>query len=389
MVMIILSANISIPFLLRNRSFPSFALFCVSLSCSYHSDIILCTARAMSSSSSSSSSSHEEDEGDLVLEGVLMRNPDASDSSSDDDSESDDSDDDLEDEDVDSKPPAKKQKHSKKEVIDNDKKGEKPNKHTKKKKNNRGGPEIVPMEFTFCDMNEKFFHGMKALLVSSSPIYLPISSTLTDLMISNVVIGTVISTTYEYKKGVQRDPDYENVVYGFASILNVSSTTNKNQECIQNIKKICLSKCPSSHKSELEIVLSGKTKRPAGILLQCRMINLPLEIVDVLHQQLILDMDHAVDNVISQGGTEEQRKSLDYGAFIRIAPTYRESGTTNHYKYFDDELFATHAEFTYEIELPKTYGMEETPYCTVIVMTKTGHRAAIKNLKKMVSGGGI
>jgi len=56
MVMIILSANISIPFLLRNRSFPSFALFCVSLSCSYHSDIILCTARAMSSSSSSSSS---------------------------------------------------------------------------------------------------------------------------------------------------------------------------------------------------------------------------------------------------------------------------------------------------------------------------------------------
>jgi len=250
--------------------------------------------------SSSSSSSDEEDEGDLVLEGVLMRNPDASDSSSsDDDSDSDDSDDDSEEEEVvDSKPPTKKTKYSKKE--DNDNKGGKRNKQTKKKKeNNRGGPEIVPMEFTFCDMDEKFFHGMKALLVSSSPIYLPISSTLTDLMISNVAIGTVISTTYEYKKGVQRDPDYENVVYGFASILNVSSTTNKNQECIQNIKKICLSKCPSSHKSELEIVLSGKTKRPAGILIQCRMINLPLEIVDVLHQQLILDMDHAVNNVIS------------------------------------------------------------------------------------------
>jgi hypothetical protein len=129
-------------------------------------------------------------------------------------------------------------------------------------------------------------------------------------------------------------------------------------------------------------VLSGKTKRPAGFYFQSRMVNLPLEIVEVLHQQLVKDMDWAVDN--ARGGVE-QRKSLDFGAFVRIAPSYREN-KTSYYKYFDDELLANHAEFTYEFELPKTFGMEETPYCTVIVMTKTGHRAAIKTLKQMING---
>ena len=114
------------------------------------------------------------------------------------------------------------------------------------------------------------------------------------------------------------------------------------------------------------------------------MVNLPLEIVEVLHEQLIKDMDWAVDNA---GGGVEQRKSLDFGAFVRIAPSYREKKTL-YYKYFDDELLANHAEFTYEIELPKTFGMEETPYCSVIVMTKTGHRSAIKTLKQMVNTSG-
>ena len=402
-----------------------------------------------------SSSSDEEDEGDLVLEGVLVRNPDASDSSSsDDDSDSSDDDDAVtieikKDYGCDSKheiventnPLAKKQKiqqdvnprtenNIKQDTKNGDKNGrtsktktnavkqssnqkvKKPNKKNKKKtKNNRGseGPEIIPIEFTFCEMDEKFFWGVKALLVSSSPVYLPMSTNLTETMIANVAkIGTVVSTMYEYEEGAERDPEYDNMVYGFASVLSVSSikataennnkssnsssSSNNRKECVEQLKKICLDKCPESHKSEVEHVLSGKTKRPAGFLIHCRMVNVPLEIVDILHQQLVLDMDYAVDNVLAQGGTEEQRKSLDYGAFVRIAPTYREKSTNGkdnpfYFKYFDDEIFANHSEFTYEIELPKTYGMEETPYCTVMVMTKTGYRAALKNLKEMVNGG--
>jgi len=309
---------------------------------------------ADASDSDESSSSDDDDE--LILEGVLVRNPDASDSSSDSEEEED------------MKPPAKKQKQSK------DKKNSKSSK--------RGGPEIVPMDFIFCDMDEKFFHGIKNLLASSSPAYVATASPLSDLMIKNVSVGTVISTEYEYPPGQERDMDYEGVVYGFASILNV--TTYKENDAIKALKKMCLSKCPENRKKELEIVLSGKTKRPAGFYFQSRMVNLPLEIVEVLHKQLIKDMDWAVDNA---GGGVEQRKSLDFGAFVRIAPSYREKNTP-YYKYFDDELLANHAEFTYEFELPKTFGMDETPYCTVIVMTKTGHRAAVKTLIQLVNGSG-
>lgn len=318
------------------------------------------------SDSDESSVSSDDDDDDLVLEGVLMRNPDASDSDSSSDSE----------EEEDMKPPAKKQKQSNIKVQQ--KKQE--SKKKKKKKSKQSSPEIVPMDFTFCDMDEKFFHGIKNLLSSSSVAYQAGASPLSDLMIKNVSVGTVISTEYEYKPGQKRDMDYEGCVYGFASVLNV--TTYKDEACIKALKKMCLSKCPKDRKKELEIVLSGQTKRPAGFYFQSRMVNLPLEIVEILHQQLVEDMDWAVDNA---GGGVEQRKSLDFGAFVRIAPSYRERNSS-YYKYFDDELLANHAEFTYEFELPKTFGMEETPYCTVIVMTKTGHRAAIKMLKQMVSG---
>jgi protein BCP1 len=308
----------------------------------------------------SSESSNEEDE-DLILEGVIMRNPEVSDS--------DDTSSEEEEDDDDSKPPpSKKQKAVSSSNTDpSDPNKEKKKRQSKKKKKPRDGPEVVQVDFTFCDMDEKYFHGLKTLLTSSSPMYAAQSSDLADLMIRNVSVGTVIST----------EGDVDGTIFGFASVLNV--TTYQEETCIQELKKLCLDKCPPAHKSELQTVLSGKTKRPAGFYLQGRMVNLPLEIVEVLHQQLVLDMDWAIEK--AEG---VDRKSLDFGAFVRIAPAYQTSGVT-YYKYFDDEVFSTHAEFTFEMELPKTFGIEEAPFCVALVMTKTRHRAAMKALKEMVN----
>mmetsp|Transcript_7364 Transcript_7364/g.12825 ORF Transcript_7364/g.12825 Transcript_7364/m.12825 type:complete len:355 (-) Transcript_7364:31-1095(-) len=313
---------------------------------------------------SSSSSSDEEDD-DLVLEGVIVRNPDVSDS----EDSSEEEEEKEEKEDI--KPPARKRPSS---GTDNDKKVPNGNKQKSKKQKRQTGPEIIPVEFAFCDVDEKYFHGLKTLLASSSPAYGANSSALADLMIQNISVGTVVSTEADQEEGT---------IYGFASVLNV--TTYQEQECIQSLKKLCLSNCPSDRKAELETVLSGKTKRPAGFYLQSRMVNLPLEIVEVLHQQLVLDMEWAVKNA---DGGEEERKSLNFGAFVRLAPTYRSSGIS-YFKFFDDEIFAQHAEFTYEIALPKSYGMEEIPYCMVVVMTRTGHEEAMKSLKEMVNQSSI
>jgi hypothetical protein len=346
-----------------------------------HDEAVQAADKKLDDDDSDSSVSSEEDGDDMVLEGVLRRNPDASDSDDSDDDDDDDKeekDDDDEDDDKeeeDSKPPpAKKSKG-------NDK-GAKPAKNNNKKKGKKkkgsDDLEIVPVEFTFCDMDEKYFHGLKTMLTSISPIYAAQSSELSDLMIENASVGTVVGCD------MAGDPD---TVFGFASVLNV--TTFQHKASIQALKTICLDQCPADRKTELTTVLSGKTKRPAAFYLHGRMVNLPLEIVEVLHQQLVMDMDWAVKNA-----ENVDRKSLDFGVFVRLAPSYRSGGGTSGsepscYKYFDDEVFADHADFTYEIKIPKTFGMEETPYCMVIVLTKTGYRAAMKAMAKLVNGGSV
>ena len=332
----------------------------------------------------SSESDDDDDDGDdLILEGVLIRNPDVSDSddTSSEDEDDHDNDDEEEEEEEDSKPPPNKKS---KTAVDTKKKKNEPlvkenNKMpTKKKKRTpSGGPEIVHVDFIFCDMNEKFFHGLKTLLSTVSPLLANHSSALSDLMIENASVGTVTST----------EGDTDGTVFGFASVLNV--TTHQDEACIQSLKKTLLDKCPPAHQKELQVVLSGKTKRPAGFYLHGRMVNMPLEIVQVLHEQLVLDMDWAVDNA---RGSDAMRKSLDFGAFLLFAPTFKASGGGGgggtYYKFFDDEIFANHAEFTFEMELPKPYGSDETPFCNVVVMTKTGHRNAMKSLADMVGSGG-
>jgi hypothetical protein len=317
----------------------------------------------------SSDDGSSSDDDSLVLEGVLVRNPDASSSSDD----SDDDDDDGEEDDDDGDDQEDEKESKKPKAKDNGKRaGSKsmavPKKKKRKKSSNK--PDTINVEFTFCDMDEKYFHGIKSLLHDSSTVYQNQSSNMADLMIENISVGTVVSTA----------DDEDGNVFGYASILNVS--TYQDSPVVQYLKDFCLKGCPAKHKKELEVVLSGKTKRPAGFFLHGRMINMPLEIVQVLQQQLVLDMDWAVDN--AEGGVEE-RKSLDFGAFVRLAPCQAEGGSVV-YRYFDDEIFAGRAEFVFTTDAPKSFSKEEKQYCNVLVLTKTGHRAAMKDIDKLING---
>ena len=360
------------------------------------------------------------DDDSLVLEGVLMRNPDASSSSSDDEYNEDISSEEDEEGGMHQKKKAKKQSNAKsdsasssKSISNNTKKQntqQQQQSKKKKKKQPTNEPETIQVEFLFCDMNERYFHGIKTLLHRHG-IHAPHSSQLSDLIIENEMVGTVLSTDdttpsvaaasaggNNKKKAIKSNntstanaQSEESNVFGFASIINV--TTNHSSPAIQSLKKICLKHCPTQHKSEMETVLSGRTKRPAGFFIQERMVNVPLEITYILHEQLVLDMDYAINNA----DDEIERKSLDFGAFVRLAPCYKsneQGGSGVIYKYFDDEVFATNSEFLYNFEIPKlSYenndGGEEDDnkmWCSVIVMTKTGHRNAMKELKKMIHG---
>jgi protein BCP1 len=284
-----------------------------------------------------------EDE-ELILEGVMVRNPDVSDEE---DYETTSSEDDT--------PPVVAQKKS----------------ISKKKKKRKNDDDTLQVDFTFCDMDEKYFHGLKSLLHSSSTVYQAHSSTLADRMIDNVAVGTIVGTSQE--------DENEADVFGFASVLNVATDCPS----LQYLKTFCSTNCPVEHRAELDVVLSGTTKRPAGFLLHGRMINMPLEIVLTLQEQLILDLDWAVENA----DEEEDRKTLDFGVFIRLAPGTKESNGSIVYKYFDDELLQGRAEVSYTVAAPKTSSSREQEECvTIMVFTKTGHRAAIEDLTKMIRG---
>jgi hypothetical protein len=327
------------------------------------------------SESSDDDISSEEEGEDLILEGVLVRNEEVE-SSSDEEDEDEDSDDEG--------PQKKKVKLDKKakNAASNKQKKNSGNNNNKSKKEaaaaKKNELEIVNVEFTFNDLKEAYFHGMKNFLLNQ-PAYASNSSALSDLIIENISVGTVVSTE-----------DGEDNVFGFASVLNV--TTYGEKPCIQFLKKKCLDSCPAAHKNEMKTVLSGKTKRPAGILLHGRMVNLPLEITHVLHEQLVHDMDWAVDN--AEGG-EAERKSLNFGAFILMAPCTRD-GTTHStiYKNFDDEIFAGCAEFVFPMNMSglankgegKNDNEGENHHVDVVVMTKEGHRKAMKELKVMIQG---
>ena len=74
---------------------------------------------------------------------------------------------------------------------------------------------------------------------------------------------------------------------------------------------------------------------------------------------------------------------------MRLAPATADGNRGLFYKFFDDEIFAGHAEFSYSMDAPPSYGSEEKQMVSIIVMTKTGHRQAMKELKQLVGAGGI
>ena len=129
-----------------------------------------------------------QDDESVSSEDELVRNPDAAVSESDDDND----DDDAKRPAVEGKEPSNKKKHMTEEMT-------------------------LQVEFIFCDMAEKYFHGLKSLLHCSSVLCAQHSSSMADSMtVQNVSVGTVFSTA-------SAECNKEGDVFGFASVFNVTT----------------------------------------------------------------------------------------------------------------------------------------------------------------------
>nr|8EQB_C Chain C, Isoform 2 of BRCA2 and CDKN1A-interacting protein [Homo sapiens]8EQB_F Chain F, Isoform 2 of BRCA2 and CDKN1A-interacting protein [Homo sapiens]8EQB_I Chain I, Isoform 2 of BRCA2 and CDKN1A-interacting protein [Homo sapiens]8EQB_L Chain L, Isoform 2 of BRCA2 and CDKN1A-interacting protein [Homo sapiens] len=134
--------------------------------------------------------------------------------------------------------------------------------------------EEVNIEFEAYSLSDNDYDGIKKLLQQlflKAPVN---TAELTDLLIQQNHIGSVIKQT-----------DVE--VFGFISLLNL--TERKGTQCVEQIQELvlrfCEKNCEKSMVEQLDKFLNDTTK-PVGLLLSERFINVPPQIALPMYQQL-------------------------------------------------------------------------------------------------------
>lgn len=219
------------------------------------------------------------------------------------------------------------------------------------------------VDFVFCDMEERFFHGISQFLNFTNAIVR--NSLVSDAMIASTV-GTVISTAAD-----QEDEESKGNVYAYASIMvpNAAEDTSPASACATLIQ-YCQSHAPKTVDTDT-MKLYLQHSQSHGILSHARMMNMPLELVPVLHQQLLLDLDYAIQHHDEQEDTIIDVRNLKH--LVRLAPCTKEKGELV-YKFFDDETLADAADASF---------MLPNLNMRVILMTLKAYRKAVVELQNM------
>ncbi|XP_061491676.1 BRCA2 and CDKN1A-interacting protein [Rhineura floridana] len=218
--------------------------------------------------------------------------------------------------------------------------------------------EEVNVEFEAHSLSDNDKNGIKKLLQQlflKAPVN---TADLTDILIQQNHIGSVIKQAEVLEESDDDEDDDDDEVFGIISLLNL--TERKGTECAEQIKELVLSQCEKnceqSMVEQLDKLLSDTTK-PVGFLLSERFINVPPQIALPMHQQLQKEL------------TEAQRTNKPCGKcyfYLLISKTFtdkkknaRKKGSRTHQK---EELMFSNAEeeFFYEKSLLKfSYSVEE------------------------------
>ncbi|CAI9178265.1 unnamed protein product [Rangifer tarandus platyrhynchus] len=152
--------------------------------------------------------------------------------------------------------------------------------------------EEVNIEFEAYSISDNNYDGIKKLLQQlflKAPVN---TAELTDLLIQQNHIGSVIKQT-DVSEDSDDDVD-EDEIFGFISLLNL--TERKGTPCAEQIKELILRLCEKNcEKSTVEQLdrLFNDTARPVGFLLSERFINVPPQIALPMHQQLQKELAEA------------------------------------------------------------------------------------------------
>ncbi|XP_068404854.1 BRCA2 and CDKN1A-interacting protein [Eschrichtius robustus] len=216
--------------------------------------------------------------------------------------------------------------------------------------------EEVNIEFEAYSISDNDYDGIKKLLQQlflKAPVN---TAELTDLLIQQNHIGSVIKQT-DVSEDSDEDVD-EDGIFGFISLLNL--TERKGTPCAEQIKefilRLCEKNCEKSMAEQLDKLFNDAT-RPVGFLLSERFINVPPQIALPMHQQLQKEL------------AEAHKTNKPCGKcyfYLLISKTFVEAGKSNSKKKWSsrkkDELMFANAEeeFFYEKAILKfNYSVQE------------------------------
>nr|CAD7430665.1 unnamed protein product [Timema monikensis] len=140
------------------------------------------------------------------------------------------------------------------------------------------GQEEIQVDFEGRNPIDSDFHGIKQLL---QQLFLKAHinlSELTDLIIGQSYVGSVVKQS-ELDEDDSDDGTDANDVFGITTVVNL--TEKQNLECVQQLRSLLIELCnehATDQTNTLVRSLLGDDTRPVGLLINERFVNIPSQI---------------------------------------------------------------------------------------------------------------
>ncbi|KAG8222983.1 hypothetical protein J437_LFUL002706 [Ladona fulva] len=176
----------------------------------------------------------------------------------------------------------------------------------------------IQVDFEGRNPIDSDFHGIKQLL---QQLFLKAHvnlSELTDLIISQNYVGSVVKQSEIDEGSDDEDDDLadSNDVFGITTVINL--TEKKELECIRQLRSLLLELCEEHGSEETKelvrsLVQSGGPQHNVGLLITERFINIPVQIAVPLLESLSKEIKRA----------QEKRMPFDFSYYILICKLYK------------------------------------------------------------------
>lgn len=182
------------------------------------------------------------------------------------------------------------------------------------------GQEEIQVEFEGRNPIDSDFHGIKQLL---QQLFLKAHinlSELTDLIISQNYVGSVVKQSdVDEDSGDEDDDNSSNDVFGITTVINL--TDKQNLECVQQLRQLLTELCQEHGTDQSNAMVNNLLANDAqavGLLINERFINIPAQISVPLLESLSKEIIRA----------KEKNHSFDFSHFIIICKLYKLEGET-------------------------------------------------------------